>query len=463
MATKQMYGFRYDPLKWAREDDSTEAAMVRLEFLDSASDEDSHAIRKATEVYVRKLREKMDLCDPPAMRHDLIQVACRHGLLDSAELGTLILDTAERDDQGLYDAYSTIALCSVGFAGEPEVVRSVEKVAQEVMNDNPWQTCPWGMFLKLRALWLGRDAVDIHEAFEKQLDVVAGNSNEVGPFYDKDPLSRVDICGIIKHPKTKAILEQSLPMILRGQLPDGGWGRRSFQVFRALYRNGMIDSLRERSPLPPDWHTVKTIPTPCDGLFTMTSDGERLWVLRPKTQELFALSPDDGCVLVKRTLKEENLGGIGWVDSAIAVTQSEPKRLLRVDPESGDVTELRSLKETNEMGGVAECKGKVLVCDTWMPAAWEYDAEGDTSPEYRCLGGCCGLAVEGDEVWRFDWLAPLLIKTDVGGTLTDYGDLPFEREVQGIAHDGEQLWILDNQERRICAIDKATQPSDLQP
>ena len=187
----------------------------------------------------------------------------------------------------------------------------------------------------------------------------------------------------------------------------------------------------------------------------MASDGERLWVLSPGEQELFALSPEDGSVLAKHTLDEKELGGIGWVDGAIAVTQSEPKRLLRVDPESGDVTKLRSLEETNEMGGVTECGGKVLVCDTWMPAAWEYDAEGDTGPQYRCLGGCRGLATEGDEVWRFDWLAPLLIKTGVDGKLTDFGDLPYGREVQGIAHDGEKLWILDNEERRICAIEKA--------
>ena len=251
MTTEQAYGFRYDPLKWAREDNSMEAAMVRLEFLDSASDGDANAIREKAEAYVRKLSEKMDLCNPPAMQHDLIQVACSHGLLDSAELGKLILRTAERDDDGNYDAYATIALCSIGYSGQPEVVRSVAQVAQGVMNDNPWQTCPWGMFLKLRALWLGRDATDVQEALEKQLDVVAGNSNEVGPFYDKDPISRVDICGIVEHPKTRAILEQSLPMILRGQLPDGGWGRRSFQIFRALHRNGMMGPLRELPPLPP--------------------------------------------------------------------------------------------------------------------------------------------------------------------------------------------------------------------
>ncbi len=454
MVAERTYGFRHDPMAWARQSDSLEAALARLAVLDAPAQGDAERIRDAAATFVGALRREMNLCRPSAELHDLIQIACENELIDRRALADLIKAHGERDKDGLFGPYETIAMCAIGCGHEQDVPASVAKLAAKVMEENPWHTCPWGMFLKLRCMWLGRDVADVHEPFEKLLEVVASHGDAAGCFADKDPMSRIDVCGVIDHPKARLVVEKALPMILRGQDDDGGWGKRSFQVFRALHRNGVIDALADRPPLPPDWRVVKTLAAPEGELFTMAWGEAKLWVLDVKEKKLVGVSPEDGSVLVTHRLPEVKLGGIGWVGGAIALTRDEPKMLLRVEPTTGDVTEMRGLEKVHSLGGVAQRNGTVLVCDTWMPCAWEYELTGDHDPAYRCFGGPEGLAADGEGFWRFDWLAPLLLKTDGEGKLIEYGDRPFGRAVKGIAHDGEHLWVLDSAAKRICAIER---------
>jgi hypothetical protein len=250
-------------------------------------------------------------------------------------------------------------------------------------------------------------------------------------------------------------------MILRAQKADGGWGGMSFKFLRALHRHGLIEPLRKLPPLPPDWRIVRSIPAPGDGLFTMASDGERLWVCRPKSGELLAVSTDDGRVLKTLKLSEEKIGGIGWWDGALAVTQNEPKRVLKVEPESGTTLDTIPLESPfDDFGGVAPVNGKLWVCDLFMPCVWECDPAGEGKPAFRMLGGPGpqGLAVQDGVIWHFDWLIPLLVGSNANGELVDYGDVPFENDVAGLARNGEGLWALDNQAGRVCLIEKAGQP-----
>jgi len=455
--SQQDYGFRHDPMEWVENDASLEAAMARVNVFQQSKEGDIDIVRDAAAELLAKLRQELDLGDPPARPHDLIEVAYAMGLEEGAEIGRLVLSESKRDDDGSIGTYDLIALCRAGLAEEPEVQASVEKLAARTLEENPWQTCPWGAFLKMRALWYGRDVAETGPALDHLINALNNPANAIGCVCDKDPKSFIDVGGVVEHPLARTIVERGIPMILRAQGADGGWGRMSFKVLRALHRHGLIETLRELPPLPADWRIVRSIPAPADDLFTMTSDGERLWVCRPKSSELIAVSPEDGRVLKTLKLAEEKIGGIGSWDGALAVTQNEPKRLLKVDAESGEVVHTIPLDSPfDDFGGVAQVGEALLVCDLFMPCVWECDPAGEDKPLFRMLGGPGpqGLCVQNGVVWHFDWLIPLLVGSNADGELVDYGDVPFAGDAAGIAHDGQNLWVLDNEERRICMIEK---------
>ncbi|MFC1525408.1 hypothetical protein ACFL6X_01200 [Candidatus Latescibacterota bacterium] len=408
-------GFRHDPMAWAHNSHSLESAAVRCHVLQQPGEGDVEQIRGAAADLLAKLRQKVDLHNPPARPHDLIHVACALGLDEGTDIGQVILRDPQRDDDGSIDAYCLIALCHAGLAREPEVRASIERWAEKVMAENPWHTCPWGAFLKMRILWLGRRVVDTAAALDHLISVFDGAANEIGSVADKDPWSFLDVAGLVDHPRMAGVVERFVPVILRAQKPDGGWGEDSFKVFRALHRHGLLEPLRALPPLPPDWQVLHSIPAPADDLHTMAWDG------------------------------------------ALAVTQNDPKRLSRIDPGSGAVLNSIDLDTPfEEFGGSASVGDKVWICDCFMPCVWESDPTTDGKLAYRLLAGPgpVGLCAQEDSVWHFDWILPLLIRSDAEGKLLDFGDVPFAEGVAGIAFDGEHLWALNSADRRVCMLEK---------
>ena len=109
--------------------------------------------------------------------------------------------------------------------------------------------------------------------------------------------------------EARRVVGKLVPMILRAQKPDGGWGDgHSAITLRALATHGFFDKLRKLPPLPPDWKTVRTIPAPGSDVRTLAFGGTHL--------------------------------AVGWWGDALAVVQGKPKRLLKIDPATG-----RTLRE----------------------------------------------------------------------------------------------------------------------
>jgi len=113
-------------MTWAQNSHSLEAAAVRCHVLEQPGKADVEQIRAATADLLAKLRQKVDVHNPPARPHDLIHVARALRLDEGTGIGQMILRDPPRDDDGSIDTYCLLALCHTGLAEEPEVGASIE-------------------------------------------------------------------------------------------------------------------------------------------------------------------------------------------------------------------------------------------------------------------------------------------------------------------------------------------------
>ena len=471
------YGFRHAPAPWLATSTSVQAAMVRCSALKSPREGDRELIRAELQKELAKRKEEAKKGNVEAGRLDLLEVGAELDLPEVAEIGKLILAKGERKKEGGFGTYRTRALCHAGFDGDEAVRRSVARRAETVLKENPWRCCPWGPFLKVKELWFGRHVTDTSEALGHLVSILDKHANRIGNIYDKDPWGFVQIGGLIDHPRARAMVVRAIPVILRAQHADGGWGDRSFQVVRALHRHGLIEPLKKLPPLPADWRIVRSIPAPAEKLRTLAWDGARLWTLRPGDDaKLYAVSPENGAVLKTLPINDKNARGVGWRNNRLLLAWKRPKSVREMDPETGKMLSAVNLLGdiVFELSGVAPVGDKIWVCDDYCPCIWEYDpakpgksVEADIPttelrPRYVGLAGPgpYDIGVQGNSVWHCDWLTPLLVRSSRSRRLMDWGERPFP-QVGGITHDGENLWVLDNESNRICIIDKTESGRDL--
>ena len=462
------YGFRYDPMKFVENDRSLQGAMVRTFVFHRPQEGDSEVLQKKVDEILAGQFDDGTLSDDEQHRMQFTA----EKLIELAELGCnpkrpevrrgidVLLNNPSDEGTDVLGIYAVRAMCMFGATDSPKVVAGLKHCAE---NEGEWngpdKGCPWTPIEHLITLWSGRELYDAKPLVAESLDWIASGLNDAGCLSYKDPWGFVKMAGTMEHPLASRIVQKEVPMLLRAQKPDGGWGNQSFRAFRALVNHGLLNPLQDRPPLPPDWEVVRSVPAPEGDLFTMTWDGQQLWVKDGKANEAIAVSPEDGKVLKKVKLPVEKIKGIGWWGDALAVTQSEPKRLLKVDADSGEILQEIALNEMDEVLGVAKADGKLVVGDGFMCSARIIDEADPDERRWQTLGGPgpISLAAQGDAVWHFDFWAPAIIKSDLKGRLLDWGEKPFDGAIRGLAWDGEQLWALDAKAKRICVIEKATE------
>jgi hypothetical protein len=462
------HGFRHDPMQFLQNDRTLQGALVRTFVFQQPHEADSAIIRAEMDKILAEQREDGTFGDTSkatgerllrllelGLPHDRPEVQrAAEAILRQKRAGQNANEWVEKE--GALSIYPLHALCLLGRRDVPEVDFSLRWYIEhpEEWND-AWQGCPWTPEVFWSALWAGRRFAPVEDTVNDGLRRVAEGTNAAGCNAYNDPWGFTDAAGRIHTPQARALLQKQVPMILRGQRPDGGWGDHSLAVFRALKTHGLLDPLRNLPALPPDWRVARSIPAPDGDLSSMTWDGRHLWVYDRASNQAIAVSPDDGKVTRHVKLPIAKAWGIGWWGDALAVTQTDPKRLLQLDPTSGQVKREVAFDAVEWIQGVAQVDGKLYVADGFNCNVLIVDPADPAHSRSLVLAGPgpAMMAADGDAVWHADFWAPAIIKTDPEGKLLDWGDQPFA--VRGLAFDGQRLWALDASAGRICVIERA--------
>ena len=460
------YGFRHDPMEWVGTDESLQAALVRRHVFDRPNPNDAKVLQQRIGDVLSEQNEDGTLSDDERHRYQFTAGK----LIELGRLGVdpereevkraveVILHKSDDDSADPLGTYVIRALCLLGIGDRAEVKEGLQAVIdrQESWN-GPYEGCPWTPIEHLETLWYGRELVDSTDLIRSALAWIGDQMNGAGCVTYKDPWGFVRAGGLVELPEGRRIVEKAVPVILRGQEPDGGWGDRSLPVLRALVNHGLLEELRRLPPLPADWQIVREIPAPEGELGTLAYDGERLWTRESEANEAIAISPKDGSIVRRVKLPDGKCVGVGWWDDGLGVTQADPKRLLKLDPATGEIERQVALEYADWVNGFAQVNGELWVADGFMGHAWRVDpAKAEKAPGQLLAGPCpADLAATADGVWHTDVWAPAIIKSDLEGKLLDWGEKPFEGRCDGLAWDGEHLWALDAKGKRICAIEKA--------
>ena len=489
VALKKMgiqYGFRYDVTNCLRSDDSLQGAMVRTLVFNAPKDTDA-------DIFAAEIDSILagQLPDGRLDGHEIHSLQFTAGkLIQLAELGVrgdrpevqkavgAILDKKEANVADPFGIYDLRAFCRLGLTDEPKVraaaIAAAEAtLAHERQWQNPAEGCPWTPIEHLISLWDAREIAEVMPAIERTLRQIADGLNEVGCRSFKDPWGFVRLTSVIDHPMVREILVKELPMILRAQRPNGGWGGDTFAVIGALYRHGLLEALQKLPPLPPEWRVVRSIPAPCDDARSVVWDGERLWVRALESGTAIAISPENGHVEKRLDLGLRS----AFCFSGKSLIHHADGKIRFVDRDTGQLRrEIPIGPQNDEPTGIAFAGGKVWLADSFNWLADVIDPDG-VEATYRVVVGCptggMGTCLAGTDrgVWHFDEGLPMLIHSSIDtepvewdtgsgsawrtSHILDWAEKPFGNDTGGVTWDGEHLWVLDGPNNRICQVERA--------
>ena len=424
MSRQFEYGFRVDPMTWINESDSVQAAQVRALLLNQPTNGDDAILAAEVDRILATQNPDGSLGENNTTGQliRLSRLGCDPGRPEVKAAVEYICRAEERGDDGLLGVYGLYVVDWAGYADGDLVARSTRKLAARVMGMDFFGLCPWGGQVCTRGLWSGRAHADLGPALERGMNVLLESvqDGKGWPPY-LDPFGYLDAAAVIDHPSSREIVLKQIPLILRTQQTNGTWGgdkhlgygpdSATFIVLRALIKHDLLEPLRQAPPLPADWDIVRSVPAPAGDLAGLTAGGGRLWMVDKATGEAVGVSSDDGAELTRVTLPSD-VRNFAWAGGELAVI-----RVKEFVEDDWDIEEL-VLIDVDGDGAAREAP-----TDEWPGARWKvYDFEGGP---------------------------PMLFGPD-----GDWGDAPFGLDTAGVTAYGDDLWVLDTSEGRICLIVK---------
>ncbi len=466
--TETIHGFRYEPMRWVENDTSLTAATVRLNVFGRPTARDSVLIeRKAAEILARQKshggfestddrgrltwntgRRLLELYDLGiGLEHPDVRAAVSH-----------ILEK-EVEEDGAVSISAAAYLCLIGKGDEPVVAPTLERAARRVPSEVLGQLCPWGEEAYLTALGRGRGYAEVDSILELGLRYVIGHVGPLGSYTYKCPWGFVALCGNVIHPLTRRLLGKLMPVILRAQRADGGWGENALAVHRALNAHDLLDSLRSLPPLPNDWTRGTDVPIPCGSYRSLAWDGANLWSYDKDTKAAVAFAPDDGSVARRIPLPWEHVAGVAWWDSQLVVIRGKVKQVHFIDTATGESARSIAPRGLHWVAGGARVNDELWVSDPWHGCFFRFDPATGERKGATMLPGPNPMDLAGGPdlraVWYVDHWTPGIVRGDIDGNrLLDWGGEPFGTKVDGVAWDGGRLWALDSEGGRVCVVRK---------
>ncbi|MHC4249701.1 MAG: hypothetical protein ACYS9X_11300 [Planctomycetota bacterium] len=435
------YGFRYDPMKFVEEGTGLQAALVRKQVFGRPKEGDEEVIRAAVEGMLAEqtpngalFEDENDVGATGVRFLRLLRFGCPPDRPEMKRAAAFML-TKEREEDGTFQLYGIFASCLAGAGDGDAIAASVRKLAAE-FDGRFWEGCPYTPGIQLRALWAGREHADVDGALTKGLSWIAERTTPFGGIPGKFQWEIVECATQVEHPTCHDIIRKSVPLILRTQHADGGWGDDSLVVFQAMARFGLLDGLHDLPPSPADWRIARSIPARAESANGLVWHGDMLWTCLPEAGRIVALSPEEGRTI--KSLAMENLRAVSEWDGELAVLQKEPYALCQIDAETGKVVRTVSGHAAYSAGlrALATRNSEKETCELW-------DAPVES------------LADAGEDVWCNAQFPQILVKLDANQRVLDWGENPFGEDAKGIAFDGENVWALDARYRRICMLEKA--------
>jgi len=462
------YGFRVDPMTWVDSAEGVDAALVRRDVFGTATEAGDALIAAEIE---RLLAETA--ADTARENHGPLRTALRMGCdPNRPDVKTAAREYVRKalDQHGvLFGGHLALAL-QAGWSDGDEPLKSLQAYADAPVPP-PGQWDPWTHSTALDALHAGRELVDVRESIGRWMKVVDEGMDQVACWHKMDVWSLLDSLSYMNDPLARGVIERYIPVLLRTQGPDGGWGGKGPQVFRALAKHGLLDELRAKPPLPAEWRVVRTIPAPKGKLKTLVSDGERFWVLDTDAKQAVAISPEDGRELKRLDLDLETTRGLGWYDGLLVVTAGgfleadDPARVVLIDADRDQVVKVLPFTRDIWYPAGAVQIGRLLWTsqDAWITTIDIATGECKGRP-YRGAWPL-DLAYDGEAIWSTDTLVPGLFRWGTDGRLLDFAEMPFFESFQafggdaglpvaGITHADEGLWVLSPSTGQIALIER---------
>ncbi|MAF12088.1 hypothetical protein CMK11_16715 [Candidatus Poribacteria bacterium] len=474
MHTGLEYDFRYDPMRFATESDSLQAALVRRVVLrqpragDDATIEahfqeilaGQHPDGAIDHVWIEG-RE-----DTVTMARHLLEMGCPEDRPELARAAGVVRRQAVNGEH-----VAARELCMLGFTDIPAVQESLAAMVATMGQElEPSRGCPG--FPKadaILALWAGRELVDADDAIADGLSQIAdafelpGGNVRLG-FYE--PWQIVNMVAIVDDPAATRLARRLAPMLLRLQETDGSWGQHHWDAqgkystvwaFQALAKHGLLDELLRLPPLPADWNVVRSIPAQCEEPLNIACADGKLWLLDARESAALQISPEDATVL--RRVKLPVLGSqqafAATGDAFYSVAPGDAGSTVHeLDMETGEVRWRFTLRDS-EAVSVCKVGDRLVFGDGWSGGAKALRLDDtDADPENVLLPVAMPLflCAHGDEMWAVGHWSPFVVRTNMRGELLDWGERPFGRNP--LAWDGHVLWALDREHRRICVIEK---------
>ena len=458
------YGFRYDPMTWVRNSDALEAARLRTLLFKEPKPGDAQRL----EDEIRAIRREAEQ-DGWTVGHlwRLSRLGCSPDDPDIHKAIDRVCGEKAAEEGGLTHLGALRVAAWGSWEGDGALRKGAQELADRIARLEIGKGCPWGDEESVWALWCVREYADADAALEHGLSAMrdAIQEGKGWPVY-VDPWGFVECASNVDHPLAREIVVRELPVILRGQLPDGSWNEDDYygtgNMITALVRHGLFELLRKAPSLPADWRIARTIPAPKGDLGGMTWDGKRLWVYDKESGDAIALSIDDGKILARAKMPA-GAAGLAWHRDSLVAVKGEGRAIQHIDPETGEASEPVPVDiPWGALSAITAFDGGLCVTHLYRGSVHFIDGPlpFNSDPETALVLGGCGaidMTSAGATIWCIDFLGPTIIagKPHDDGRIVDWGEKPFGSHTTGIAHDGKNLWVLDNKGKRVCIIEKA--------